>query len=198
MKKSILVAIFIVVACVQLVVPASQLIMREFVLQTGTEFRFITAPVDPADPFRGRYVALDFIENSITVDTAADFIWGQTVYVQVSEDTNGFAHVTGITPDKPAGKNYIKVRVRRVRGSTVRFTYPFDRYYMKETQAPEAETAYRESTRRTGNTPTYVTVRVKWGLAVIDELYIEGIPVREYLQQPGEKGPGIRVQDSGF
>lgn len=189
MKKSILVALYVVVACVQLAVPALRIILRENVLQTGTEFRFITAPVDPADPFRGRYVALAFTPDSVTTDNPADFTQGQSAYVQIAEGTNGFARVTGITVDKPAGNNFIEVRVRRTSGSTVRFTYPFNRYYMKETLAPQAETAYRTALRRTTNASTYVTVRVNRGTAVIEDLYIEGIPVREYLEQSAESTP---------
>ena len=182
MKKSILVAIFIVVACVQLAVPASRIVLREYVLQTGTEFRFRTAPVDPADFFRGRYVALGFSSDSVTNDTPNEFTPGQSVYALITEDTNGFARVSAITAEKPTGNNFFKTHVRYSHRSSVRFEYPFTRFYMKETLAPQAETAYRDAIRRTNNAPTYITVRVKMGLAVIEELYIEGTPVKEYLQ----------------
>jgi uncharacterized membrane-anchored protein len=183
MKKSSLVAIFIVVACLQLAVPASRIVLREYVLQTGTEFRFRTAPVDPADFFRGRYVALGFPSDRVTNEFAADFNSGQSAYALITEDTNGFARVSAITADKPAGDNFFKTHVRYSRRSSVRFEYPFTRFYMKETLAPQAEKAYRDAIRRANSAPTYITVRVKMGLAVIEELYIEGVPVKEYLKQ---------------
>ena len=128
----------------------------------------------------GRYVALAFSPDRVTNQFAADFRAGQSVYALISEDSNGFALVSTISAKKPDGNNFFKTHVRYSHSSSIRFEYPFTRFYMKESLAPQAETAYRSARRRTN---TYVTVRVKMGLAVIEELYIEGIPVKEYLLQ---------------
>jgi hypothetical protein len=65
--------------------------------------------------------------------------------------------------------------------SLVYLEIPFNRYYMDEKLAPAAEAAYREhSTREVQD--VYVTVRVKDGNAALEELYIEGIPIREFLR----------------
>ena len=135
MKKSIIVGIFIAVACVQLAVPASRIVLREIVLQSGAEFRFRTAPVDPADWFRGRYVALSFASDRVPVENTADFTPGRAVYAHITEDTNGFARVSTITVNKPEGDQFFKTHVRYTSGTSVRFDYPFSRYYMKETLA---------------------------------------------------------------
>ena len=85
------------------------------------------------------------------------------------------------------------MRVARVYSGEVRLELPFDRYYMEETLAPEAERAYWDTIRRqrrreddAGPPPpqTFVTVRVKDGHAVLEELYIDDRPVREYLKRP--------------
>ena len=57
---NILFPLFIVVAVVQIAAPASMILRRERALDRGERFLFRTAPVDPYDAFRGRYVAPSF------------------------------------------------------------------------------------------------------------------------------------------
>ncbi len=61
-KKLLLVA-FILVALAQLYVPTKMILNRENVLANGTDFKFRTAPIDPNDPFRGKYVNLQYENN---------------------------------------------------------------------------------------------------------------------------------------
>lgn len=58
---------------------------------------------------------------------------------------------------------------------------------MEESQAPEAEQAYREHSRRETR-DAYVTVRVLYGMAVIEELYVDGKPIREFLKERAKGG----------
>ena len=51
---------------------------------------------------------------------------------------------------------------------------------MDENAAPAAEVAYRA---RAADIESWVTVRILDGRAVIEELYIGGKPVREYLRE---------------
>ena len=75
----------------QLAVPAGMIVRRELALQRGVALRFRTAPVDPYDAFRGRYVALAFNERS--VPCAETFRAHQSIYVRAETGTNGFAHL---------------------------------------------------------------------------------------------------------
>ena len=50
-----------------------------------------------------------------------------------------------------------------------------------EGAAPEAEAVYRA--RNAGPSDAWVTVRVLGGRAVLEELYIGGKPVREFLRE---------------
>jgi len=52
--------VFVLVAFAQLAVPGSLIWKREHTLRQGNVWKFRTAPVDPVDVFRGRYVALHF------------------------------------------------------------------------------------------------------------------------------------------
>ena len=53
---------------------------------------------------------------------------------------------------------------------------------MEEKLAPQAERAYIETTRR-GAANTYVTVRIRSGSAVLEELFLDGKPIREALAE---------------
>jgi uncharacterized membrane-anchored protein len=64
----------------------------------------------------------------------------------------------------------------------VRLQLPFDRYYAEEQLAPEIEQAYRANSRR-GEQKAFIAVRVRKGRGVLEELYIEDLPVAEYLRQ---------------
>ena len=59
MKKPRLV-IFILVALAQICVPASMIWKRQRTLREGRLWKFRTAPVDPVDAMRGRYLSLRF------------------------------------------------------------------------------------------------------------------------------------------
>ncbi len=61
-------------------------------------------------------------------------------------------------------------------------TLPFGRYWLDETIAPEADRAYAANSRE-GVKNVYVTVRVLGGDAALEQLFIGGMPVREYLRR---------------
>jgi len=56
---------------------------------------------------------------------------------------------------------------------------------MDEHAAPAAEAAYREHNRGEVRN-VYVTVRVKDGNAVVEEFFISGMPIREFLRRSPE------------
>jgi len=181
MAKSKFVVVLAIVALAQLGVPLSMIARRERVLQHGESFKFNTAPVDPVDVFRGRYVWLNFDENSYEGEKRDDVVRGQKVHVTVGIGTNGFAQFTGVYTKPPADEPYITMRARYASGKTVHLDLPYDRYYMNERLAPAAERAYREHTRG-AKRDAYAVVKVMNGFAVIDDLYVGGVPIVEYIR----------------
>ena len=186
-KRSLIVALFVLLAAAQLGVPLQMIVARERTLREGRPYRFRTAPVDPYDAFRGRYVAIN-VDLSGGTDTNrwswgrrlsvtnASFQSGQRVFALLAEGTNGFARISGLSPERPAATDFIRVRVTWVSGGDVNLELPFDRYYMNEKRAPAAEQAYREHSRR-GTNDACVVVRVRDGSAVLEQLLIEGRPI---------------------
>lgn len=171
MNRRLLIGLFLGLSFVQIMVPLSMILRRESTLRTGESFRFKTEPVDPYDAFRGRYVALRIKEDSVEDYKGTRLTSGQSVYAQIAVDEAGYAKFTAITVDKPRGAAFIQAKVRYISSGIVRLGLPFDRYYMEETAAPRAESAYREHTRQ-AKPDAYVLVRVKDGFAVLEALYL--------------------------
>lgn len=185
-RKNTILSLFAVLVVVQLAVPLSMIQKREMTLRNGAQYKFRTAPVDPADAFRGRYVALRLDEQTVWVPEGTAFRHGQKAYAAVSNDVNGFARIGQLAADRPRVGTYVPVTVSYVYGTNAQIQLPFDRYYMTETKAPQAEAAYWSHSRRTNQT-TYVTVRVLNGFAVLEELYIDDLPIKDFLKKEGGK-----------
>ena len=179
--------LFSLIAIAQLAVPAQMIWQQEQTLKLGREFKFETAPVDPVDAFRGRYVALSFKDASVQNPNATyicNIPNGATVYVTLGVDANGFAKPLTASLASVKGDNVIRARVGWQDGDKLNLVFPFNRFYLEEKNAPRAEEIYRKTNREAKpNAPhnTYVTVRVYHDSAALEDLYIDGKPIREIL-----------------
>lgn len=181
MKHFMTLPLFAFLVVAQLAVPAWMITSRERTLRDGEAYKFKTAPVDPYDPFRGRYVALAVEPELAPLPKGAMLYRNQKVYAVLERDEEGFAKVSELTLTRPDTDNYIQVKVSYVDNNSARLRWPFDRYYMDEHLAPQAEEAYRDNSRGE-NRSAHLVVRVRGGAAVLEELYIEGKPIGEYLE----------------
>ncbi|HTH19465.1 MAG TPA: GDYXXLXY domain-containing protein, partial [Candidatus Udaeobacter sp.] len=90
--------IFCVLALAQVAVPAAMIWQREQTLKQGSVWKFRTAPVDPVDAIRGRYIALRFAAEEF--DAPVKFESGnKPVYAVLKQDTDGFAEVDHLTTE---------------------------------------------------------------------------------------------------
>jgi uncharacterized membrane-anchored protein len=181
-KKTWTLGLFGCVALAQLAAPVSMIAKRETTLRTGRQFRFRAAPVDPYDAFRGRYVALRLEASDVVTTSAARFKAHQKVYARIVEEADGFARIAEIAAERPKDGDYIVTRLDYPYGNKVHVPLPFDRYYMNENLAPAAERAYREHSRREAR-DAYVTVRVRNGFAVLEQLHVAGKPIEQFLRE---------------
>ncbi|MCG8579007.1 MAG: GDYXXLXY domain-containing protein [Bacteroidales bacterium] len=184
--KKILISAFVLLALIQLFVPAKMIWDRENVIDKGTEYKFRTAPVDPSDPFRGKYITLNFKDDTFIVDDKADWSRGEPVYVYFATNKDGFAQIKAVTKEHLTDDvEYIRTKVRyitRDSTNTICVDYPFDRYYMEETKAYDAEHAYIQSQADTASV-TYAIVRVKNGDAVLQDVLINEIPIKDLVEK---------------
>lgn len=186
-SKKLHILLFIAMALIQLYIPAGMIWEREDVLNSGKHFKFRTAPVDPADPFRGRYVALDFRNNVYEDRQNRQWLPNEEIYAEITEDKDGFAQITYISKTKPPEyTNYLKVRVLYVNTNNgityVHLSYPFDRFYMEETKAPLAEKRYLDSLRDTSDV-TYALVKIKEGKAVLEDVMVNNTSLNDLVKK---------------
>jgi len=177
MKKKIILILFIASAAAQLFIAVSSIVLNERILANGAVYRFRTEPVDPYDPFRGKYINLD-VERSIIADAAYRFEEGEKVYVLLERDEDSFARFAGISEGKPSSADYIELKISYISGNEIEFEIPFGRYYIDEDYAEEAEAAYWSESL---DGETFIEVRVLGGHAVLEELFLDGMPVLDYL-----------------
>lgn len=191
MKKLILPA-FALMVILQWIVPARMIMDSEAVLTDGEVYKFKTQPVDPSDPFRGKYVVLRFDIEQFDTDTLQYYNQGQEVYARLSTDANGFVKIDELSSARPEvlDNTILKTTIGYswlVEGrQRVSLRVPFDRFYVEESKAQVAEQAYWEA-QRDSLQITYALVRVHNGKAIIENVIINERPILEIVQEMNEK-----------
>ncbi len=187
-NRKLSVFFFILVALAQLYVPAKMIFDREDVLETGTEYKFRTAPIDPNDPFRGKYITLNYVDNIYPVRDDGSWVDGESVFVTLLNDKDGFAFIGAVSKVKPSNtQDFVKTKMRLIHRDDfdpyvkLVLEYPFDRYYMGEFKAKDAERAYNKSLQDTTRI-TYALVMIKNGTAVLKDVLIDGISIEEIVR----------------
>ncbi len=183
-NKKILLVVFILMALVQIYVPAKMILGKEKVLNAGKEYKFKTVPIDPTDPFRGKYITLRYEENRVEVENEKDWEQNDPLYVILTTDDEGFAKAQAVSKEEPPD-NYLKAKVERITSdgsNKLTIAYPFDRFYMEESKADDAEDIYRES-QRDNRRAAYALVNIKEGEAVLKDVLIDGISIRELAKE---------------
>jgi uncharacterized membrane-anchored protein len=185
MKYGFIIA-FLVLSIIQWIVPGKIIWHKNQVLKKGQSFKFRTEPVDPSSPFKGKYISLDFAESSFTDTIYRDLNYNDNIYLLLGTDRQGFASIRALSKDEPRNDNdYVKATVYNTavekNGTRVYVNYPFDKFYMDEYKAPAAEIIYRDSNRDTSN-KTYALVKVLHGEGVIENVFINDVPIRSLIK----------------
>jgi uncharacterized membrane-anchored protein len=184
-SRKIILIVFVLVALVQIYVPAKMILGRAIVISSGKEFKFKTAPIDPADPFRGKYIDLNFNDNTVEIQNKENWARGETVFVLLTTDNKGFAKIRSVLKAKPLdSQDFLKAKVDYIAydGSKLFIEYPFDRFYMEESKAYDAELTYNRVLPDTSQV-AYALVNIKNGESVLKDVLINGISIVEIVKQ---------------
>lgn len=194
-KKKLFLLFFIVMAAAQLYVPAQMIASRELIRSSGTLFKFKVAPVDPNDPFRGKYIRLDYSADryydtlSLLYDENSESYRSRMAFALLDTDDDGYAKLHSIRLEAPESGHYVPVeiyhgntRTSEGRSANVVVNYPFDKFYMDEMKAPKAETAQREL-RNDSSTVTYAKVYVHQGSYLLDDVMINDTSIADYVSK---------------
>jgi uncharacterized membrane-anchored protein len=202
-KKYFLITAFIILAIAQIFIPAKMIFGQEDIIETGKEFHFRTEPIDPNDPFRGKYIHLNYKDDFFyNTDTSIKWHSHETAYVILKTDDEGFAQIISTQKEKPDNDvNFLKVKLRYVSNYSntnsdiinninnnnnnkeqININYPFDRYYMEETKSQDAEDYYRKSSVDT-NSVCYSVVKIKNGEAVLIDVVINDKSIKDIIKE---------------
>ncbi|AUP78636.1 GDYXXLXY domain-containing protein [Flavivirga eckloniae] len=190
MKTIHIFIIFIILALVQLFVPAQMIFNQERILEQGKAYKFKTRPVDPNDPFRGKYITLNYEIDSYKTK---DSLWKRNdiIYVYLNNDGSGYAKIDtvgrALIPNKD--NDYFKAKAGWYSkySNKLSIQFPFNRYYMEETKAKDAEVAVRDRQRDSLPNNTYALVYIKDGEAVLNDVIIDDISIKEYVEKNASK-----------
>jgi len=182
---------FILLVCAQWYVPFHILRGKEQILKKGEVFAFACAPVDPSDPFRGKYIDLNFRNLFFEDPERRDWSYGEKVYLLLERDPQtGEALIQSGSRTPPAGEqDYLEAKVHtwdQVVGEPARvyIEYPFERFYLEEGKAGPAEEMYREYTR-SDSTTAYALVSILNGQAVIFDVVVDGESLTKRIEREG-------------
>lgn len=173
---------FVLLCLAQLYLPLKMITSQEAVVSTGKAFRFKVAPLDPNDPFRGKYITLRYQANSVKVKDVNQWKRNTRIYVSLKTDSQGYAAIRNISARRPHNRSdYVEAKVAVLNGQggdTLYVDYPFGRFYMEEAKAVKAEKMFLE-TWRSPQSDAYAKVYVKDGNAVIDDVLVNGRSVKD-------------------
>lgn len=162
--------ILVMVFLVQLMAILSISLSYENVRTSGRAYKFKIEGYDPIDPFRGRY--LQYIINTEGINNYLGSMTGKC-YITIKEDEKGYAYLDEAYKEKPKDTDYIIGK--RYEGNY--YETPFNKYFINETIAFEAEKLFREY-----GGESYVLVKVKNGKGIVEGLYIGDKRIENYYK----------------
>lgn len=196
-KKNLLLAFFLLALAAGLYYPVSKIIRFEFPWVPPVTVRFAAEIYDPYDPFRGRYVAISANNLTMSVEDAGSrpaLDRDSRLYAVIELDEKGVAKLVDVAEKPQSGK--INLRLERyavysrrrdvdgVTGETYTARLPFNRFYMNEKLAPEAERAFIRAVRSRESGKCQIVVKIYAdGRHAIENLEIEGMPIHEFLRK---------------
>ncbi len=198
-SDSIRLAFYILAVCAALTYPVKKILSFEYPAVPPKLYLFETEIRDPYDPMRGRYVQLNFKQNQVRLPNKnirlMEWRSGNKCFAVLEKNPEGTPRISDLVTDVkqvPAGKDFLQVRYSHFQCDydTKKHTplntgfhvivLPFDRFYLNESLAPEAEQAVRENTRKG---KAYARIKVyENGSFAMDDLIVDGQPILERLR----------------
>ncbi|QHI36763.1 hypothetical protein IMCC3317_21330 [Kordia antarctica] len=180
MKKTYIYILFGLMVLAQIAASAQIVYKYERTIASDNVYKFKTAPVDPNNPFMGKYIDLDFEINSFET-TDSDWNRYDKAYAYFSKDENGYAVLETLSKELLTDSKFDHVIVETYNyyEGKIRFDLPFQTYYMEESKALGAETLYRDNNRNGKEQDVYAVVHIQNGTHVLTDVIINGISIKD-------------------
>jgi uncharacterized membrane-anchored protein len=124
--------LFVALVAAQALLPLALIGWNEQALASGTHVTLRTVPVDPIDPFRGRYVTLSYEISAVPAG------YGPSAVVYVPLSDGGESWVGGLPSSTQPDDG---VFIRGIVGRTGRIEFGIERYFADEDEARRLEAA---------------------------------------------------------
>lgn len=192
--------LFIAFAAIILLVPIYVAVSSQNVLNNGTFYKFKPMAYDPFDPFRGKFLRVNYETNDIP--TKFQFEEDETAYVSIAVDEEGYAFFQEAFKSPPKRGDYLKttiawagVNAKLMREmeraaeeddrlsyidapSAVRIEIPdnMNKYFINEDDALRAERVFRKEQEN-----IYIGVRILDGEVRLDNIFVYDQPILDYI-----------------
>lgn len=107
--------IFIGYAVLVLLIPIYMVGSSANILSNGKLYKFRMEGYDPFDFFRGNYLRVNIDTRGIPTDKE-DWLPGETVYLSIDVDQDGYAFFDEALEEPPSNGDYMVSRVNRLNG----------------------------------------------------------------------------------
>lgn len=179
-------AVFAVAAAAQWFLPLAGIWQHERVISRGTLVRIECAAPDPYDPLRGRYLAVRPATSIVSMPEWFPQGGGLVpVWATLEADDDGLSRINSLSPEPVSGPTVIPLTARiwgNINGpDMIGLEWPFDRFYLNERLAPEADKLVAERFR--DGKQTVAEIRVLDGRAVLTDVLIDGVSIRELVKE---------------
>ncbi len=110
-------------------IAGAYIIYLSWPLLTGTTIVLKTRPVDPFDPLRGQYMAINYEIGSVP---NSGFHVGETVFTSVVPDGNGTWMIKEVSKSSPGSGVFLKGKVTGTWGSTATVSYGIEQFFFEQ------------------------------------------------------------------
>lgn len=180
--------VFALAAVAQWAVPLSAVWQHERVIARGVPVRIRCAAPDPYDPLRGRYLAVRPEETELPEPDGMPERGAVPVWATLMADADGLSTIASLSLEPLSGPAVIRLMAARHPwkrdAETVLLQWPFDRLYLNERLAPDADRIVAERFRD-GKKPV-AEIRLLDGRAVLVDLLVDGESIRDVARRRDE------------
>ena len=171
---------FLVFALIILSIPAYLIFSSEDVLENGNRHKIRLQGYDPFDPFRGKYLRLNY-DDLVPCDFELDK--GELAYVVFEKDSLGFSNFSYAYANQPGHNDFLKTTVLYISNGQARIKLDnITKYFINESKAAAAENLIQDFTRNRPN-DIYVAIRVLDGEVRLEDIFVEETPLLDYLDK---------------
>ena len=188
--KNLLFSAFILVAMAQLFVPWQMIRTRPNFIDPGAEFKFkIDSKLRDGNShtgasIRGKFIWLELEQSNMKIADKKEFEQNEGVFVVFTRDSLGFAKIESVTKKKPVNNvDWIRARVwvNWRDTTTLHINYPFNQYYIKDTNPKDVETIIKKGLNDSLKI-NYLKIKIRDNQFQVEDLLINDVSFKEMMK----------------